>query len=51
MERNDSPPRCWFCNGLEPDEKYTVACDKPSGKPCEPYEVDIHFTCLMDIEP
>ena len=51
MEKETKPPRCWFCGGLEPDEKYKVGRDKPNGEPCKLHEVDIHFSCLMDIKP
>lgn len=43
-------PRCWFCDGLEPDAPLEVEHVTPNGTPCKPHTVNIHFACLFDIK-
>ena len=42
---------CWLCGGKAPDTPITVACETPGGKSCDPYTVEVHFGCYMEIEP
>lgn len=42
--------KCWLCKGDDPDTTITVACDKPNGKPTEDHNVEVHWTCYMDMD-
>ncbi len=46
---------CWFCDYAieDPDQVagITVECETPGGKPCPARAVNVHYGCLMDIDP
>jgi hypothetical protein len=46
-----SEVRCWLCGGRNPDTKIYVERETPGGKPCPEKQVEVHFSCYMDIAP
>ncbi len=48
MTTTTYPLRCWYCNGLEPDDQTTVDVPTDDCQSLEHRTVDIHFVCLFN---
>lgn len=42
--------KCWLCGGSHPETVINVECETPGGRACDPHDVQVHFSCYMEVE-